>query len=91
VLIGFFSPQAPQSNSIAQPLLALAQQQAPKVKVVIANIDEAKGLKQRYTIQSVPTCVLIKNGQEYTRFQGDVSVPAVNQALEQSAIKNLPH
>jgi thioredoxin-like negative regulator of GroEL len=71
--------------------LTLSQQPSPKVKVGVVNVEESKGLKQRYSIQNVPVTILIKNGQEFTRFEGDLQPAAVNQAIEQSAIKNLPH
>lgn len=91
VLLGFYSPKVANSNSIAPVLLELAQQPDPRVKVGIVNIDEAKGLRQRFLVEAVPTSILIKNGQEFARFGPEISVPAVNQALQRAAIKNLPH
>ncbi|MGI8905311.1 MAG: thioredoxin domain-containing protein [Candidatus Sumerlaeaceae bacterium] len=91
VLLSFFSPKVPESNAIAPAVLALSQQSTPKLKVGIVNADESKGLKQRYNISTLPTSVLVKNGKEITRFVGDLQVPAVNQAVQYSSVKNLPH
>jgi thioredoxin-like negative regulator of GroEL len=91
VLLGFYSPKVPNSNSIAPALIELASQPDPKVKVGIVNIDDAKGLRQRFLVESVPTSILINKGKEFSRWGPEVSVPAVNQALKQAAIKNLPY
>ena len=91
VLLGFFSQKVPASNQIAPTLLAIAQQQTPKVKVGVVDGEENKGLRQRYTVSDYPTSVLIKNGQEIARFGAELSQPAVNDAVMKSEIKNLPH
>ena len=42
------------------------------LKVVKVNIDEAQDLAEKYDVMSIPTTVVVKNGQEINRTVGYV-------------------
>jgi thioredoxin-like negative regulator of GroEL len=48
----------------------LAQEQAGKVRFVKVNVDENPAISQRYGIQSIPTMMVVKNGQIVDRWAG---------------------
>jgi thioredoxin-like negative regulator of GroEL len=91
VLLAFYSTDVPSSNSTAPVLLSIAQQADPKIKVGVVDVNLAKGVKQRYLVDQLPTCVLVVKGQEFARFGPEVTAAAVNQQVKLSTVKNLPH
>ena len=46
------------------PLLDELAQQTPDAKIVKVDIDQNPELAQRYNVQSIPTLVVFRDGQE---------------------------
>ena len=53
-----------------------------KVKIYKIDIDKNESISQKYNIQSVPTLILFKNGQQVWRESGVPTVYQLQQVLE---------
>lgn len=56
----------------------------PEVSIVKVNVDEAKELAEEYGVQSLPTIVLFKNGQEIISKYGFLSNSAFEKFIEEN-------
>lgn len=60
------------------PILEQFESQNPQVNVVTVDIDEAKDLVDKYSIKSVPTLILFKDGSKVDVKNGLTSLAALN-------------
>ncbi len=70
VLIKFFATWCGPCKAMAPAVEALAQELSEQLNVVEADIDKTPELVKQYGIQSVPTLVLVKNGESVKRITG---------------------
>lgn len=70
VLIDFWAPWCGPCRQIAPLIDQLATQYAGTIKVGKLNIDENPQVTTQFEIQSIPTLVVIKNGDVAERFVG---------------------
>ena len=69
VLIDFYADWC-QPCKILEPTIKEIASEKEEIKVVRINIDEETDLATRYEIMSIPTLVLIKDGEEMDRIVG---------------------
>jgi len=79
VVVDFWAEWCGPCRSIAPALEEIAGSLGDKVKVVKLNVDENPQTAAKYGIQSIPTLMIFKNGQEASRQIG----AAPKQKLEQ--------
>ncbi len=70
VLVDCWAPWCGPCRMVAPVLEALAQKYSGKVKIAKLNVDENPGTASRYTVQSIPTMLLFKNGQKVDTLVG---------------------
>lgn len=58
-----------------------AREYQGKLKVVKVNVDENPALSQRYNILSIPTMMIVKNGQVIDRWIGALPEPAMRSRV----------
>jgi thioredoxin 1 len=63
VLIDFWAPWCGPCKMIAPHIEAIAKEYTGKVKVCKLNIDEAPKIATTYTIMSIPTVMVFKDGK----------------------------
>ncbi|HHE9464276.1 thioredoxin [Haemophilus influenzae] len=63
VLLDFWAPWCGSCKMIAPVLDELAPEFAGKVKIVKMNVDDNQATPAQFGVRSIPTLLLIKNGQ----------------------------
>ncbi|NLC11223.1 MAG: thioredoxin [Firmicutes bacterium] len=63
VLVDFWAPWCGPCKMVAPVVEELAKEFAGKVKVVKVNVDENTDSPSRYSVMSIPTLILFKDGQ----------------------------
>lgn len=70
VLADFWAPWCGYCQRLSPVIDELAAEMGGKVKVVKINVDENRGLAQKYGVMSLPTMVLFKNGDAAEKLMG---------------------
>ena len=70
VLLDLWAPWCGPCRMVSPILDRLAADHAGAVKVVRVNVDEAPGLAQRFNALSIPTMVVLRDGEEIDRIVG---------------------
>ena len=70
VLIDFWATWCGPCRMMAPVLEEIAQSMETSIKVAKVNIDENPELAEKYGVMSIPTFVVVKNGQETGRTVG---------------------
>ena len=72
VLIDFYADWCGPCKAYA-PIVESVASENEDIKVVKINVDDAQDLAIKYQVMSIPTTVVIKNGQEVNRAVGMMS------------------
>ena len=83
VLVDFWAPWCGPCRMIAPIVEELAGQYAGRLRAVKVNVDDSPVVAGRYGIQSIPSLVLFKDGQEATRVIGAVPKAHLVRAIDQ--------
>jgi thioredoxin 1 len=70
VLVDFWAEWCGPCRMVGPIVEQLAQSLKGKVKVSKLNVDQNKDIAEKYNIQSIPSLVLFKNGNEIARIVG---------------------
>ena len=81
VLVDFYAEWCGPCQIMKPRLLDVAERMGEKAKVVEIDVDREKELAERYRIQSVPTFIIFKNGEQLWRQSGAISTIALLQLL----------
>jgi len=85
VLVDFWAPWCGPCRMIAPTIEQLAEEMAGQAKVCKLNVDEATNLAARYSVTSIPTLIIFKNGQIIDRYVGAQSKERLRDALIEAA------
>ncbi len=70
VLVDFWAEWCGPCKTIAPLLEQIAEEQSGKLRVAKVNVDDNQGLARQFGVQSIPTMILFKDGQEAHRIVG---------------------
>jgi len=70
VLVDFWAPWCGPCRLVSPVVESLGEAHAEKLSTAKVNTDENQQLAMRYSIFSIPTLVLFKDGREATRLVG---------------------
>jgi thioredoxin 1 len=76
VLVDFWAEWCPPCRMLGPVLKTLSETQ-DEVVIAKIDIDDVPEIAQRFSVTSIPTMILFKNGQEVARSTGFKPLPAV--------------
>ena len=81
VLVDFYADWCGPCKMIS-PVVDSVANENEDIKVVKVNVDNAQDLAIKYQVMSIPTLVVIKNGQEINRSVGVVSKSQIEEMVK---------
>ena len=83
VLVDFWATWCPPCKMIAPIIDALAKEMAGKVKIGKLDVDQNPVTANKFRVQSIPTLIIFKDGEEADRIVGAQSKEAMIRRLQQ--------
>jgi putative thioredoxin len=81
VLVDFYASWCLPCKILSPTLEKLAKEANGKFLLAKVNVDEAQALTQEFSIMSVPTVILFKNGKAVDYFVGVLPEPIIKEWL----------
>ena len=78
VLVDFWAAWCGPCRMVSPILEQLAGQMAGQLKLVKVNVDVAPALGRRYSVQGIPTLLMLYRGQEISRQVGAAPAPTLH-------------
>lgn len=82
VLVDFWAEWCNPCLMMAPALQEFAEKYSDKLKVVKINIEKNQAVSERFSIQSIPTLILFKNGEVLWRKSGALSFSQLKNELQ---------
>jgi thioredoxin 1 len=83
VLVDFWAPRCGPCRLVSPVVESIGEAHADKIDTAKVNTDENQQLAMRYSIFSIPTLIVFKDGREAARLVGFMPQEAMEQRLSQ--------
>ncbi|HWC36907.1 MAG TPA: thioredoxin [Acidimicrobiales bacterium] len=84
VLVDLWAPWCGPCRMVSPALEHLAGELAGRLKLVKVNVDESPKLAERFSVQGIPTLLVMRAGEVVARQTGAAPEPALRRWLEQA-------
>jgi thioredoxin 2 len=84
VLVDLWATWCGPCRMVSPALEQLAREKAGRIKLVKVDIDAAPRLAQRFEVRSVPTLMVLRQGEVIARQPGAAPVPVLRRWLEEA-------
>jgi thioredoxin 2 len=84
VLVDLWAPWCGPCRMVSPALEQIAAELAGQLKLVKVNVDNSPRLQQRFSVQSIPTLLLLRGGQVAARQVGAVPASQLRSWVEQT-------
>jgi len=84
VLVDMWATWCSPCRQVSPALERVARDRAGQVKLVKVDVDKAPKLSERFTIQAVPTLILMRDGQVVARRAGAAPAPALRSWVDEA-------
>lgn len=81
VIVDFYADWCGPCRMMSPIIDEIAEEKADSIKVGKVNVDENQDLAMKYQVMSIPTIVIIKNGQVEKTFVGVRSKSEILEAI----------
>jgi thioredoxin 2 len=82
VLVDMWAPWCGPCRMVSPALAQLAEERAGQIKLVKVNVDLAPRLARRFSVQAVPTLMVMWGGEVIARQAGAAPAPALRSWLD---------
>jgi len=82
VLVDFWAPWCGPCKALAPTLKKIVKEFEDKIKVVKINIDESPELASKFSVMSIPTLILYKDGQIKDQTVGLVNFSQLSKKIQ---------
>lgn len=84
VLVDFYADWCGPCQMMAPVIEQLAEEYAGKVKIGKLNVDENPEIAIQYKVMSIPTMIIFRNGEVFSKEIGASSKKEVERAINQA-------
>jgi thioredoxin 2 len=84
VVVDLWAPWCGPCRMVSPALARVAADLAGKVKLVKVNVDDSPKIQQRFSVQAIPTLLVLRDGQMIARRAGAVPAAAIRSWVEQA-------
>ena len=81
VLADFWAPWCGPCRMVGPILEEIAREKGDQVKIVKVNVDENPGLAANYSVMSIPTMIIFKDGRLVEQLVGALPKPVIESKL----------